>query len=168
MALSNNSILHDVFKKLSPIIDEIEIESISSDFVWSIILGVLPLTPEGERNKLLEISLKDTTAEKIDNIEMITHYAEYFIKWKPDYRYPNVESFSQALGQLIKYVSTDPPAEKQLDRLKDLYISFITDYYIDSIKAGRSVSAAKNASFLAEKIFTDNMEIKARLNEIIS
>jgi len=153
--------------KLSPVVETLSIDMISSDFVWSIVLGVLPVEYKGLEDKIMENSRKDSTAEKIDNIEMITDYAEYFLKEKPDFGYANLELFSQALHQLIKYTSGDLQAENSLKKLKDLYISFMTFYIIESIKAGRNKISRENIIHFSEKIFRESPEIKARLNDIV-
>ena len=168
MKTANNSLFHEIILKLSPILDELDIEFVSSDFVWSIVLGMLPIEHKGYEDMMMENCRKDSIAEKIDNIEILTGYAEYMINEKPDFGYANLESFSQALRQLIKYVSGEPKAEKSLKKLKHLYISFLTLYYVESVKDGRIGSASKNIKYFSDKILNIDDELKTKLNELVS
>lgn len=168
MIPANNSLFHEIILKLSPIFDELDIEVVSSDFVWSIVLGMLPIEHNGYEDIMMENCRKDNTAEKIDNIEILTAYAEYMITDKPDFDYANLESFSQALRQLIRYVSGDPKAERSLEKLKDLYLSFMTTYYVESVKNGRIGSTYKNIRHFSNEILNIDEELKTKLNELVS
>ncbi len=168
MTPANNSLFHEIILKLCPILHELDIDYISSDFVWSIVLGMLPIEHKGYEDIMMENSRKDSTAEKIDNIERLTGYAEYMITEKPDFGYANLESFSQALRQLIKYVSGDPKAEQSLEKIKNLYISFITSYYVESVKNRGIGSASKNIGYFRDSILNIDDDLKTKLNELVS
>lgn len=168
MIPTNKSLFYEIIMKLSPILDELDIQLISSDFVWSVVLGMLPIEHKGYEDMMMENSRKDSTAEKIDNIELLTKYAEYMVTEKPDFGYANLESFSQALRQLINYVSGESKAEKSLKKLKHLYISFLTLYYVESVKNGRIGSASKNIKYFSDEILNIDDELKTKLNDLVS
>jgi hypothetical protein len=164
----NNSNFADVLRKLSPVLNEEYIDMLAANTVWNLVLGILPDKFNGIEEQIMEQARKDTTAEKIDNIEQLTHYAEYLCREKPDYEYGNLELFSLALLQLVRYTEGDEKSGDSLRRMKDLYFSFITSYYIESVKNGTVRAASKNIRHFSEKIFGGHDDIRTKLNEVIS
>jgi len=164
--MKNTSKLAEILRKLSTLFENLDIEQIASNTVWNIVLGVLPVKYEGRENEIMEFNLKDSTHEKIDNIDQITDLAEYFLKEKPDYGFSNLESFSYALRQLIRYTFEDELAEASLDRLKDLYLTFITSYYLQATKAGINKVASENIKFFCEKILNEDKNLLSKLSEL--
>ncbi|HPJ58734.1 MAG TPA: hypothetical protein PLQ06_03320 [Bacteroidales bacterium] len=158
----------DILRRVAPVLEEEFIDILALDFAWNIVLGIMPLEFEGIEDQIMEHNRKDTTAEKIDNIERITSISEYLLESKPDFSYENLELFSQATGQLIKYAAGDREAENSLKPLKDLYISFVTSYYIESVKNGKVLPAIRNIKNINAKIFTGSPEINTKLLEIVS
>ena len=168
IAMKNNSNLAQIMRKLAPLLSNEYIELMATNSAWNIILGVLPDTLNGYEQKIMEQNRMDTSAEKIDNITRITSYAEYFLNNKPDFSLAYVESFSQAIAQLVKYTSGDKKAEDSLRPLKNLYISFMTSYYIKSVQNATVRSVTINIRDFSEIISVDDYELAARLNDIIS
>jgi len=166
--MRNNSKMAEVMSKLAPLLDEEYIDMLACNSAWNIVLGVIPYEFKGYENQIMEENRKDTSSEKIDNIERITSLSKYLLEIKPDFSYENLELFSLAACQLIKYTSGDSKAENSLTPLKDLYISFVTSYYIESVKSGNVRSASKNIRHFSEMIFGEHDEIRTRLNEVIS
>ena len=168
MNTQNNSKLALVLRKLLPLFENIDIVLIASDTVWNIVLGVFPVKYDNRENQIMENNRNDSTAEKIDNIDQITEYAEYFLAEKPDFKYSNLESFSYALKQLLRYTSEDQQAVNSLNRLKDLYISFMTSYYLRSIKNGMSKSATENIRYFCKKILFEDNQLCSKLSNLYS
>lgn len=168
MIKKNSSNLAEIMRKLAPLLAEEHIELLAANSVWNLVLGILSDKFNGIEEQIMEQARKDTTAEKVDNIEQLTHYAEYLCREKPDFGYENLELFSLALLQLIRYTEGDKKSGDSLRRMKDLYFSFITSYYIESVKTGTVRSASKNIRHFSEKIFGGHDEIRTKLNEVIS
>lgn len=166
MKTKNNSIFAETILKLLPLFENVDIENIASDSVWNIVLGVLPVEFKGKEEELMEISRKDNTNEKIDNINQITDLAEYMVTEKPQYKFSNLESFSYAIRQLNRYVKGDSSAEMSLIRLKKLYIEFMTSYYLQALKNGSNKIACENLKLFAEKILNEDPFIKSKLAEL--
>jgi len=164
MKIKNTSRLAEILRKLSTLFENVDLEQIASNTVWNIVLGVLPVKYEGRENEIMEFNLKDSTHEKIDNIDQITDLAEYFLKEKPDYGFSNLESFSYALRQLIRYTSGDELAEASLDRLKDLYLTFITSYYLQATKDGINKIASENIKFFCEEILNEDKNLISKFS----
>ena len=168
MAIQNNSRLAEILNKLSTLFENISIELLASDMIWKTVLGILPVKYKGHESQIMEINHKDSTAEKVDNIDRITELAEYFLKEKPTYEYSNLESFSYALRQLIRYSSNDEQAVTSLNRLKDMYIAFITSYYIQLTKDGLSKVASENISYFCKEILNEDKILISKLSNLHS
>lgn len=166
MNIKNNSRFAEILRKLSTLFENVDIKQIASNTVWNIVLSVLPVKFKGQEYQIMESNRKDRTAEKIDNVDQITDLAEYFLKEKPDYGFSNLESFSYALRQLIRYTSEDELAEASLDRLKDLYLTFITSYYLQAAKAGINKVASENIKFFCENILNEDKNLLSKLSDL--
>ena len=166
MKTKNNSIFAETILKLLPLFENVDIENIACDTVWNIVLGVLPIEYKGKENQFMDISRKDSTNDKVDNIDQITDLAEYIVTEKPRFEFSNLESFSYALRQLNRYVEGDSVAEASLIRLKELYLKYMADYYLQAVKNGSNQIASENLKIFAEKILYEDLYIKSKLAEL--
>jgi len=166
MEIKNNSIFAKTLHKLTPLFQNVDIVDIAGDTVWNIVLGVLPIEFKGREEELMDNNRKDSTNEKIDNIDQITDLAEYMITEKPIFEFSNIESFSYALRQLNRYVKGDSLAETSLIRFKKLYLEFMTSYFLQAVKNGSGKIASKNLKLFSDKILSEDTFIKSKLSEL--
>ena len=62
----------------------------------------------------------------------------------------------------------DYKATFALKELKDLYISFMTEYFYQSVKSGKKKEAIKKLELFGEKILREDKDLQERLTKIIT
>lgn len=139
----------------------------SADSVWSMVLGVLPKGDSDQDKKMMEFSRKDSTEHKVENINQITGLAK-LITQRYDYSISNLTDFTYAIRQLDRYTWDDNVASSSLTALKDIYISFITSYYHESLTLGKKKEALNTIKYFGEEILQEDKEISTRLAKISS
>ena len=137
----------------------------ASDFVWSIVLGVLPCQGSEYETIAMEMNRNDPTLEKVKNIAKITAFAKLLTE-RPDYSDSNLTDFTYAVRQLIRYTAGDAIATSYLKDLKNIYVSFITSYYYQSAEFGKRDDALNNLKSFAEEILQEDMYLRQKLAEI--
>ena len=163
----NKTNFSKVLPSIYSIIETFGVDILAGDIIWSMVLGTLP-HKEGElENNVLEMSLKDSTEDKVDNIQQITDLAK-LITTRPDYSISNLTDFTYAIKQLISYTSGDDIASGSLSDLKDIYISYITSYYYESMTLGEKREALETLKYFGEEILKDNEEMSTKLVSILS
>jgi len=154
-----------VLDAVTPLIEEFGVGILASDFVWSIVLGVLPCEGSEHEIMAMEMSRKDPTIEKVKNIAKITAFAKMLTE-RPDYSDSNITDFTYAIRQLIRYTAGDSIAASYLKDLKNIYVSFITSYYYQSVEFGKRDDALKNLKSFGEEILQEDMFLREKLAEI--
>jgi len=163
----NKTCLSYVLKSIIPLIESLGVGMFSANSVWSMVLGVFP-KGDGEREKqMMEFSRKDSTEDKVDNINTITGLAKLITK-RPDYSISNLTDFTYALRQLIRYSYGDQIASTSLSDLKNIYFSFIISYYYESMTLGKIKEALDTLKYFGEEILKEDEELRAKLSNIAS
>lgn len=163
--IKNNTIFSKAIIPINQLIDKFGVDICASDMVWCIILGALPYHEGKLENMVLEMSLKDSTEHKVENINQLTELAKLFTKRK-DYSESNLYQFSCAIKQLFKYVSGDQSVTLALTEMKNIYLSFITSYYRESMSIGQKEEALEVIKFFREDIFQEYEKMKEDLAKI--
>jgi len=154
-----------VLGAIIPMMETFGVGIFASNSVWSMVLGVLPKN-DGEREKqMMEFSRRDSTEDKVDNINTITRVAGLITK-RPDYSISNITEFSYAIRQLNRYVSGDEIASSSLSKLKKIYISYITSYHHESMTLGKKKEALETLKYFGEEILQEDEELKTKLAKI--
>ena len=137
----------------------------SSNALWCMVLGVMP-EKEGEReNKMMDINRKDETKYKIEGIDKLTQLAESITK-RIDFNDENLQDFTYAIRQLTRYVWGDDEATAALVELKEIYISYITEYFYLSVKSGKKDEATRNLELFGEEILQEDLYLREKLAKI--
>lgn len=164
---SNKSNISHVLKSIIPMMEAFGIGLFAANSVWSMVLGVLPEN-DGEREKqMMEFSRKDSTEDKVDNINTITGLAKLITK-RHDYSISNLTDFTYAIRQLVRYSNGDEIASSTLSKLKKIYVSYVTSYYQDSMTLGKKKEALETLKYFSEDILKEDEEIAIRLAKIAS
>lgn len=139
----------------------------ASNSLWSIVLGVLP-PEEGERqNQIMELNWKNSTKDKVEGIRRLTDLAESITK-KHDYKDENLKDFTYAIRQLMRYSWGDEIATASLMKLRDMYITFMTEYFYQSMKFGKKEGAINNLKLFGEEILREDKDLRERLADVVS
>jgi uncharacterized protein YfkK (UPF0435 family) len=166
MKNKNNTSLSYVLDSIMPMIEIFGIGLFAADSVWCMVLGVLPNSDSERDKQMMEFSRKDPTEYKVDNIKQITKLARLITK-RPDYSISNITDFTYAMRQLIRYTSGDEIATNSLTKLKKTYISFITEYYYESMTLGKKDEALKMIKYFGEEILKEDEEMSTELVNIL-
>ena len=167
MKKPNKTNLLYVLDAIMPLIELGGTGIFASNSLWSIVLGVMP-SKEGEReNQIMELNRKDEPKYKIEGINRLTQLAES-ITQRNDFNDENLQDFTYAIRQLTRYAWGDDKATSALNELKDLYISFMTEYYYQSFKFGKEKEAIKNLELFGDEILREDTDLRERLSNIIT
>ncbi len=164
---SNKSRLAYVLKAISPMMETFGIGIFSSNSVWSMVLGVLPKNDGEQQKQMMEFSRRDSTEDKVDNINKITGLSKLITK-RHDFSISNLTDFTFAIRQLIRYSSGDEIASSSLSKLRKIYINYITSYYHESMTLGKKKEALESLKYFGEDILKEDEEISKRLSKISS
>ena len=163
----NKTNLLYVIDAIMPLFELVGTGMFSSNALWCMVLGVMP-EKEGEReNKMMDINRKDETKDKVVAINRLTQLADSLTK-RNDFNDENLQDFTYAIRQLTRYVWGDDKATTALNELKDMYISFMTEYYYQSVKFGKKEEANKNLERFGEEILKEDMDLRERIADIIN
>ncbi|MBN1182183.1 MAG: hypothetical protein JXB49_07840 [Bacteroidales bacterium] len=154
-----------VLDAVTPLFEDFGVGILASDFVWSIVLGVLPCEGSEHEEMAMEMNRKDATIEKVKNIAKITAFAKMLTE-RPDYSDSNISSFTYAVRQLIRYTAGDAVATSYMKDLKNIYVSFITSYYYQSVEFGKRDDALNNVKSFGEDILHEDSYLREKLAEI--
>jgi len=138
-----------------------------SNVLWSEVLGVMPPKAGERENQIMELNRRDATEHKIEGINMITHQAESIIQ-RLNYNDENIQDFTYAIRQLTRYALGDEKATYALTKLKDMYISFMTNYYFQYVKSGKREAAINNLEIFGEEILREDKDLRERLANILA
>lgn len=138
-----------------------------SNVLWSEVLGVMPPKAGERENQIMELSRKDATEDKIKGINILTHLAETIIL-RPDYNDENIQDFTYAIRQLTRYAWGDEKATSALAKLKDMYISFMTGYYLRYVQSGKKETATNNIEIFGEDVLREDKDLRERLVNILA
>lgn len=155
------------FKAIIPLMETFGIGIFSADSVWCMVLGVLPKSDSDQAKRMMEFSRRDSTENKVDNINTLTRLAKLITK-RSDYSISNITEFTYAIRQLNRYTSGDDFASSSLSRLKKIYISYITSYYHESMTLGKKKEALETLKLFGEEILKKDEEMKTKLAKISS
>lgn len=147
------------------IIDKFGVDILANDTLWNMVLGVLPSDDDDKAKALMEFSRRDSTMQKVNHVNQLTDLAEFFIQ-RQDYSEKNVTEFTYVIRQLSRYVFDDDQATNALTRLKDMYITFITEYFYVSVQSGKKDEALKNLKTFGKEILREDRDLRERLAEI--
>lgn len=140
---------------------------LASNVPWCIVLGAMP-AEEGEKERqMMEFNRKDETKDKVVAINRLTQLADSLTK-RNDFNDENLQDFTYAIRQLTRYVWGDDKATTALNELKDMYISFMTEYYYQSVKFGKKEEANKNLERFGEEILKEDIDLRERIADIIN
>ena len=156
-----------VLKAIAPLMKTLGIGMFAVNSVWSMVLGVLPKNESEREKQMMEFSRRDSTEDKVDNINQITKLARLITK-RSDYSISNITEFSYAIMQLNRYASGDEIASSSLSKLKKIYISYITSYYHESMTLGKKKEALETLKLFGEEILKEDEEMRTKLAEISS
>ncbi len=147
------------------IIDKFGVDILANDTLWNMVLGVLPSDDDEKAKALMEFSRRDTTMQKVNHLNQLTDLAEFFVQ-RHDYSEKNVTDFTYVIRQLTRYAFDDERATYALTRLKEMYLTFITEYYYESVKYGKKDQALKNIETFGEVILREAKDLREKLAEI--
>lgn len=154
-----------ILDPIIPLIEHLGIETFATDTVWKMVLGVLPTDDSEKAKQLMEFSRRDTTEKKVDHIIQLTALAELFTQ-RPVYILEYLTDFTFAIRQLYRYAFDDERATSSLAKLKDIYITIMTDYFYESVKFGKKEEALKNLKYFGEEILMEDRELCRKLKKI--
>lgn len=167
MKKPNKTNLIYVLDAIMPLIELDGTGILASNVPWCIVLGAMP-AEEGEKERqMMEFNRKDATKDKIEGITRLTQLAES-ITQRNDFNDENLQDFTYAIRQLTRYVWEDEKASTALKELKDMYISFMTEYYYQSVKFGKKEDAIKNLQIFGEEILKEDIDLRERIADIIN
>lgn len=162
----NTNLLY-VLDAIQPLFELVGTGMFASNSLWCIVLGAMP-AEEGEKERqMMEFNRKDATKDKIEGITRLTQLAES-ITQRNDFNDENLQDFTYAIRQLTRYVWGDEKATTALNELKDMYISFMTEYYYQSVKFGKKEEANKNLERFGEEILKEDIDLRERIADIIN
>lgn len=149
------------------IIDKFGVDILANDTLWNMVLGVLPSDDDDKAKTLMEFSRRDTTKQKVNHLNQLTDLAEFFVH-RHDYSEKNVTEFTYVIRQLSRYVFDDDQATDALTRLKEMYLTFITEYFYVSVQSGKKDEALKNLEIFGEEILREDRELQGKIADIIN
>lgn len=161
----NKTNFSKVLHSINSIVEKFGVDILAGDIVWSMVLGTLPINEGDLSKKVLEMSLKDSREDKVYNIHQITELAK-LITQRPDYSISNLTDFTYTIRQLDRYTLGDEIVSTSLSELKDIYISFMTSYYYESMTLGKKKEALETLKYFSEEILKEDLEMKKIINDI--
>lgn len=167
MKKTNKTKLIYALNSIMPLIEQSGTDYFVSNVLWNEVLGVMPPKAGERENQIMELNRKDATEYKVEGINMLTHLAESIIL-RPDYNDENIQDFTYAIRQLTRYAWGDEKATSALTKLKDMYISFMTDYYIRYVQTGKKETATNNLEIFGEYVLREDKDLRERLTNILA